>query len=504
MAKTITIDPLTRIEGHLAIEVTVDFVEGVQQVVKAKSSGTMFRGFEIMLQGRDPLDAPHYTQRICGVCPISHGMASCLNLESALGVDIPANGRILRNLVLGANFVMSHILHFYHLAALDYINTEDAIPMAPWIPGYTNPDMVTGPLATTLVEHYVEALAIRRKAHQMAAIFGGKLPCAPSFVPGGCTEVPTEGKIADFKTLLDELQTFIGDAEQGTYIPDVLTVAGEFSDYFSIGVGCGNLLAYGVFDLTDGSKLLKRGRCNSQLALDTVDPDKIAEYVKYSKYTANSGNKNPADGVTQPQVDKTNAYSWLKAPRYDAQVYEVGPLARMVSNYLHGDAITQELVNGVLDAFSAPPSVLFSVLGRHAARALETKLVADAMHAWLDELAVGEPVYAESDIPRDASGIGLTEAPRGALGHWIDIKRRHIDRYQVVTPTNWNASPKDDLDQNGPIEQALIDTPVADIDQPIEVLRVVHSFDPCLACSVHMLRPGKDRPEVIVQTRPSI
>jgi hydrogenase large subunit len=493
---TIVIDPLTRLEGHLKIEVTVD--GGV--VTDAKSSGTMFRGFEIMLQGRNPLDAPHYTQRICGVCPISHGMASCLNLESAFGVTPPDNGRIMRNLVLGANFLMSHILHFYHLAALDYINTSGVIDIAPWVPRYVTPDMVSGDTAATLVGHYVQALAIRRKAHQMAAIFGGKLPCVPSFVPGGCTESVTQDKIDSFRTLLDEQRAFIDE----TYIPDVIAVAQAFSGYFSIGAGCGNLLAYGVFDLTDGTKLLKRGRCNSQLALDTVEPAEIIEYVAHSKYTANSGNRNPADGVTEPDADKPDAYSWLKAPRYDTQVYETGPLARMVSNYLHGDETTQELVNGVLDAFGAPAGVLFSVLGRHAARALEAKLVVDAMDEWLNELVEGEPVYAESNIPMEASGIGLTEAPRGALGHWIDIKRRKISRYQVITPTNWNASPMDDLGQNGPIEQALIGTPVANETQPIEVLRVVHSFDPCLACSVHMLKPGKDKPEVVLQTRPSI
>ena len=212
--RTIKIDPLTRIEGHLAIEVTVGQGKGNQQeVVDAKSSGTMFRGFEMILKGRSPLDAPHYTQRICGVCPISHGMASCLNLESALGVDIPDNGRGLRNLVLGSNFLMSHILHFYHLAALDFINTEDAIPMAPWVPAYVTDDMVTGETATMLVGHYVNALTMRRKAHQMAAIFGGKLPCAPSFVPGGCTEVVTQEKIDAFGALLTELQGFIN----GTY-----------------------------------------------------------------------------------------------------------------------------------------------------------------------------------------------------------------------------------------------------------------------------------------------
>ncbi len=485
MATTIKLDPVTRLEGHLAIEVTVDNVDGggkkKQQVIDAKSSGTMFRGFEMILQGRDPLDAPHYTQRICGVCPISHGMASCLNLESAFGVDVPDNGRIMRNLVLGANFIMSHVLHFYHLAALDYINTEGVIDIAPWVPRYTTPDMVTGDTAATLVNHYVQALAIRRKAHQMAAIFGGKLPCAPSFVPGGCTEVPTSQKIAAFRALLDEQRAFI----DGTYITDVTTVAGAFEQYKEIGRGCGNLLAYGVFvtDPDTSERLLVRGRYTEGEFLP-VYPAQITEYVEYSWYTAGSGNRNPADGVTHPAVHKAGAYSWLKAPRYDNIVHEVGPLARMWVNndYQYG----------------------ISVLDRHAARALEAKKVADAMDGWLDELEPGAPAYQPSETPNKASGIGLTEAPRGALGHWIDISSRKISRYQVVTPTNWNASPMDDDEQKGPIEQALIGTPVADLSQPIEVLRVVHSFDPCLACSVHLLRPGKDEPEAVVQTRPSI
>ena len=498
----ITIDPVTRIEGHLKIEVTVD--GGV--VTDAKSSGTMFRGFEIMLQGRSPLDAPHYTQRICGVCPISHGMASCLNLESSFGITAPDNGRILRNLVLGANFIMSHILHFYHLAALDYINTSGVIDIAPWVPRYETQDMVTGETAAALVGHYVEALAIRRKAHQMGAVFGGKMPCSPSFVPGGCTAVPTQEKIEEFRTLLAEQQSFIDN----TLVPDVLAVAGVFSDYFSIGQGCGNLLAYGVFDLTDGSKLLARGRYTDG-QLQEVDAGAITEHVTHSKYSDNTGG-NPAEGLTVPAPDKASAYSWLKAPRYLVdglpKVHEVGPLARMVSNYLQGDTTTQGLVDGLLGEFNAGIGALFSVLGRHGARALEAKLVADAMDGWLNELVADDPdnypVYTESAIPKRASGIGLTEAPRGALGHWIDIGNFRIKRYQVVSPTNWNASPMDDLGQNGPIEQALIGTPVADLQQPIEVLRVVHSFDPCLACSVHMLRPGRDKPEVVVQTRPSI
>jgi len=505
----ITIDPMTRLEGHLKIEVTV--TDGV--VTDAKSSGTMFRGFENILLGRSPLDAPHLTQRICGVCPISHGMASCLNLEDAFGVTPPANGRIMRNLVLGANYIMSHILHFYHLAALDYINTDGvlggAIDKGPWQPHYVAPDMVTGATAATLVEHYVQALAMRRKAHQMGAIFGGKLPCAPTFVPGGCTAVPTADAVADFRTLLTELRGFI----DGVYIPDVLTVAGAFPAYFGIGVGCGNLLAYGVFDLdnSDQNKLLYRGRYTDGNVAG-VEPTQINEDLKYSRYDDTGSGLNPAYGVTEPDTEKTTAYSWLKAPRYLDKVHEVGPLARMAVNYLSGDQTVVALIDGVLtepqlggsDKNPLPITVLFSVLGRHAARALEAKLVADAMDVWLHELDADQSAYQEVSIPGDASGIGLTEAPRGALGHWIDIRRGDINRYQVVTPTNWNASPKDDLDQNGPIEQALINTPVADLDNPIEVLRVVHSFDPCLACSVHMLRPGKDKPEVVVQTRPSI
>lgn len=487
---TIRIEPVTRLEGHLDIEVEV---EG-GQVVNAKSSGTMFRGFEIILKDRDPRDAPILTQRICGVCPISHAMASTLNLEAAFGVLPPDNGRILRNLVLGANFIMSHILHLYHLAALDYINTEGIVDMSPWMPRYETPDMVTGDIATALVGHYVQALEIRRKAHQMGAIFGAKLPCTSTFVPGGCTEVVTAEKVSDFSALLTELRSFI----DGVYIPDVLTVAGAFSNYFNIGVGCGNLLAYGVFDLnaTGTTKLLTRGRYTDG-AYATVDPAQITEDVQYSWYSSPSG-LNPAAGETEPYLDKPGAYSWLKSPRYLDMVHEVGPLARMFVSYLAGEPTVKQLVDSVLDHFDAPVSALFSVLGRHAARALESKFVADSMAEWLNELEVGAPVYNYSPIPSYATGMGLTEAPRGALGHWIEISDSKISRYQVITPTNWNASPRDDKDRMGPIEQALMGTPVADPDKPIELLRVVHSFDPCLACSVHVIRPGGDAKKFVV------
>jgi len=480
MATTFTVDPLTRIEGHLKIEITVDMVSGRQEVIDAKSSGTMFRGFEKILVDRDPLDAPHITQRICGVCPVSHGMASCKTLEDAFGITLPDNGRILRNLVLGANFIQSHVLHFYHLAALDYINTTGILDIAPWANRYVTADMVTGSVASDLVTNYLTALEIRRKAHQMGAIFGGKLPCCPSFVPGGCTEAVTSEKISAFGTLLGEMLDFI----ENTYIPDVNAVASVFPEYLQIGQGCGNLLAYGVFDLDSSgtSQLLSRGRYTDSTSLGVSASD-ISEDVHHSWYSSASG-LNPSVGETEPNPNKASAYSWIKAPRYDGLVHELGPLARM---WVNGD-----YTNGI------------SVIDRLAARALESQKIAIAMSGWLGELTVGAASYVHQATPVNASGIGLTEAPRGALGHWIDITSSNISRYQVITPTAWNASPRDDSDQMGAIEQALVGTPVNDISKPIEVLRVVHSFDPCLACSVHMLRPDESKAEAVVETRPSI
>ena len=481
MATTITIDPVTRIEGHLEIEVTVDEVESVQQVVEAKSAGTMFRGFEMIMLGRDPRDATQYTQRICGVCPVSHAMASCMNLEDAFGVTPPDNGRILRNLVLGANFIQSHVLHFYHLSVLDYVNTTGLLDASPWIPRYVTADMATGSTASDLVSHYLTALEIRRKAHQMGALFGGKLPCTGSFVVGGCTEVVTAERVADFRTLLTEIRSFIDNV----YVPDAYTLAGLFPSYYSLGTGYGNLLAFGVFNLNASgtSKLFDGGRYTEGTP-GTVDPASIKEWVDYSWYTSACGNQNPANGVTEPDADKIGAYSWMKAPRYLDKPHELGPLARM---WING-----EYTNGV------------SALDRIVARALETKKIADAMDGWLNELTPGNPVYQASSIPTTASGMGLTEAPRGALGHWIDIDTLVVSRYQVVTPTNWNASPKDSFNQPGPIESALVGVPVADMSQPVEVLRVVHSFDPCLACAVHMVRPDDRSGGSRVMIRPGI
>jgi hydrogenase large subunit len=472
---------VTRIEGHMKVEVVVDTVGGVQKVTSAKSSGTMFRGFEAMLAGRDPRDAVHLTQRICGVCPVSHGVASSKTLESAMAVTVTANARLLRNLILGSNFVQSHILHFYHLAALDYINTTGILDMAPWSVRYVTSDMVGGTTATNLVTHYVQALAIRRKAHQMGAIFGGKLPCAPSILMGGVTELTTTSNIAAFRALLTELRTFINTV----YLPDVTAVAGIFPAYYQLGKGCGNLLAYGVFDTNaTGGKLLKAGRLMGGVA-GAFTAASIDEDVKYAYYSSPS-NLNPASGQTAVQVDKPGAYSYIKAPRYAGAVYEVGPLARMKVN---GD-----YTGGI------------SVMDRIAARAYEAKKVADAMDGWLTQLTVGGSNMVNKQIASTTAGIGigLTEAPRGALGHWASISGGKISKYQIITPTAWNASPMDDTGKAGPIEQALVGIPVKDAAQPIEVLRVIHSFDPCLSCSVHMVRPGRREPEAVIPVQTGV
>lgn len=467
MATTIKVGPLTRIEGHLDIEVAVES----GRVVSAKSSGTMFRGFELILNGRDPRDAPQLTQRICGVCPTSHGMAASLVLEAAFGLTPADNGRIVRNLLLGADFLMSHVMHFYQLALLDYVNTAGILDLPPWQGGYVGSDMLTGGGASTLVGHYVEALAFRRQAHQLGAIFGGRFPFPMVFVPGGASGYVTASRISDFSALLKQITTFIS----GTYLNDVETIAAAFPAYSTIGRGCGNLLAFGVFDLNAAgtSKLLSRGRYTDG-KIQTVDTTKIAEYTKYSHYSNSSSKRTPAQGTTVPQYGKAGAYSWIKAPRYLQKVHEVGPLARM---WVNGD-----YSRGI------------SVIDRLRARALETKKIALAMADWVHQLQPSQPIQNKRATPGTATGLGLTEAPRGALGHWLRIASSKVSSYQIVTPTAWNASPMDDLGQAGAIEQALIGTPVADAGNPIELLRVVHSFDPCLACSVHLLRRSGNRP----------
>jgi len=468
MPTVVSVDPVTRLEGHLKIEVTVDYVNGVQQVVNAHAVGTMFRGLESILTNRNPQDAPDITQRICGVCPVSHGMASSMTLDKAANITVPENARIMRNLVLGSNFVQSHILHFYHLALQDFV---EGPAMAPWQPSWHVDKRISGSDSQALVTHYVTALDMRRKAHEMGALFGGRLPHPPAFVPGGFTTTPRPERVTKFKAYIAELISFIDN----TYLPDVALLEGYYgADYSQIGRGAGNLLAYGVFDLDQNgqTKLLKSGRAvNGTTAVQMLDVNAITEHVTYSWYDDRTNNLKPSAGATAPQYPKNSAYSWLKAPRYNGAPYEAGPLARMWVNgdYQYG----------------------ISVMDRHHARAWEAQKVAYALREWVAQLNTGGAVYRRYTTPGTATAFGLTEAPRGALGHWLRIANGKIANYQVVTPTCWNASPRDGSGKRGPIEEALIGTPVLDVTQPIEVLRVIHSFDPCLSCAVHVMRPAE-------------
>jgi hydrogenase large subunit len=481
------VDPVTRIEGHMKVQVTIDTVGGQQQVIDARCTGTLFRGFESILKGRDPKDAPYLTERICGVCPVSHGMAANLALENAAGMVVPANARILRNLVLGANFLQSHILHFYLLSALDYIKPPASAPFTPtW-----DVDMHAHSSLQQISNNFVKAITMRRKAHEMGAIFGGRLPSPPAFQAGGFTTKPTSTLIKSFTAYLNELISFINDC----YVPDAQILRAIYPDYSKIGRGFGNFLAYGVFDLDDSynpNKLLKRGfvLSTNPSRVRTISTSRITEHVAYSWYSDSTNNLNPANGstVTVDPAAKSNAYSWLKAPRYNGASVECGPLARM---WVNGD-----YRGGV------------SVMDRHMARALEAQKIAYAMMDWLKQLAVGGSTYTQYTAPYGMSGIGLTEAPRGALGHWVSTTAATaptapaggpaIANYQVITPTCWNASPKDSNGTHGPIEQALIGTTIYDPSRPIEVLRVIHSFDPCLSCAVHVMRP-EGEPVVVAE-----
>ncbi len=508
MTKTLTIDPMTRIEGHLKIKAEVEN----NVVTKAYSAGEMFRGFEIILKNRNPMDAPMLTQRICGVCPQAHGQASILALDDAFDVSPPSNGRLIRNLLLGANFLQSHILHFYHLTALDYVDITAVLQYkgddpklarirnwvqkdiddgfafagAPFLPRYEGDYIEDADLNIHAIANYVKALEIRRKAHEMLSIFGGKMPHCMTIFAGGVSQRPTVDNIYAFQTRLNEIIEFIDHY----YVPDVLTIAKAYPDYFHIGKGVGNYFSYGGMYLNDEqTETLFPSGVYIDRELDEFKHEYITEHLKHSKYNDDSTGSAPFDGKTIPAPDKTKAYSFLKAPRYNDNVMECGPLARTFIAYAqNSNQDVSSLVNYTLNELKLSVEDLNSTMGRHAARAIEAKIVSGKMLKWLNEIEPGKPIHNEFDIPKEASGKGLTAAPRGELGHWISIKNKKIDNYQAIVPTTWNGSPRDDNGNPGPFEQALVNTPVADLDNPIEVGRVIRSFDPCLACSIHVIR----------------
>ena len=504
--KKIVIHPITRIEGHLKVEATVE--NGI--VKDANMSGTMFRGIEIMLRGRDPRDAVLITQRICGVCPEPHAAASVYAVDDYAGLtdSIPDNGILLRNLILGTRSVCDHILHFYILSGLDFVDPakvldyngddKDLNTLKQFLQnGYSKPFLPRDDIdyrlddATTqvVVGHYIKALEIYRKAQEAATLFGGKWPHDAAIVAGGVTEQPTADRMVEFIWRLEEIADFV----ENIYIPDVLAVAKLYSDYLEMGKGCRNLLAYDAFRIkSNGSysdTLFKGGLITDTDKYSEIDIKKVTEDVAHSWFK-DGDPLYPGEGETDPEPGKAEGYSWSKSPRYNGEVYEVGPLASVLSTYLgKKDPLFTELVDGALSELGGTVEHLYSVAGRHLTRALSAKIIAGQLLGWAQDIKIGEPTTAEYDPPKDGQGVGLVAAPRGALGHWLNVKDGRISNYQVITPTAWNASPKDSKGQPGPYEQALIGLKVSDSQAPIEILRTIRSFDPCTACAVHLVTP---------------
>ena len=501
----VTIDPLTRIEGHLAVKIDVED----NRVTDAWSAGEMFRGFELIMRGRDPMDAQQITQRICGLCPVSHGMAAIYAQDQAYGIEIPGNGWRLRNLVQAGNYIQDHIAHFYLLSAPDFVDLErlatydgddsrllmmrnwilnqqqsrTLVHAAPFLPRYDASYISDPEDADPFLRHYVEAFEMRATAHKMTALIAGKQPHTPALVPGGITLRPDIKLMTAYAAMLDSLRRFIDSA----MLPDVQRIATHFPELFAQGEGYGDYLVFGAFtdEQTAGGRFLPASTLiDGRLA--PVDLDAITEDLRFSWFDSQS-HVPPLQGDLSAAPAKSGAYSWIKAPRYHGRPMEVGPHARLVVGYRLGHPEIKALVDDFMDRTGMRLHHFNSTLGRHVARVLETKLIADRAVQWLRGVdpAPGSRVCADFRIPAEAVGVGLTEAPRGALGHWMEIRGHKVHRYECVVPTTWNCSPRDDNGLRGPMEQALVGTTIADPGQPVEATRIVRSFDPCLACAVH-------------------
>jgi hydrogenase large subunit len=555
MAQKITIDPITRIEGHLRIDVEVDG----GAVTNAWSSGQMFRGLEIILQGRDPRDAWHFVQRICGVCTTVHALASVRAVEDALKLQIPLNAQLIRNLVQGIHCLHDHIVHFYALSALDWVDVVSALDADPvatqkladslsnW-PGNSSNRFAAvkaklkalvesgqlGPFANAYwghsamklppeanlmaVSHYLEALDYQRKATQALGIISGKNPHIQNLSVGGVTAAINPDNEATLnmerlfrvKRLVEEVRGFINNV----YLVDLAAVGALYADWLPYGPGVTNYLASPdmpldaaatKFDLPGGT--IMDGDLSSVTSFSNLsDPsfkDNVQESIARAWYDGD-WQKHPWEEETAPKAgdfDGDGRYSWLKAPRFSGKPMQVGPLAQMLVGYAQGHEKIVNGVNGALDLVSkiagtkVGPDALFGTLGRHAARAVRCSLMADlTLKHWdmlVDNIGSGDlEIFNPPTFPKgEQKGVGVHEAPRGLLSHWIVIQDGKIKNYQCVVPSTWNAGPRDAQDQLGPYEASLVGNPIADPERPLEVLRTIHSFDPCIACAVHMLDP---------------
>jgi hydrogenase large subunit len=579
----IVVDPVTRIEGHLRVEVNLDENNVIRNAV---STGSMWRGLEVILKGRDPRDAWAFTERICGVCTGTHALASVRTVEDAIGIEIPDNANIIRNLMQLNLYVHDHLVHFYHLHALDWVDVVSALSADPkatselaqsissWplsSPGYFrdlqhrlkkfvesgqlglfkngywgHPGYRLPPEANLMaVAHYLEALDFQKEIIKIHAVFGGKNP-HPNWLVGGVPcpiNVNETGAVGAInmerlnlvRRIIDRSLEFI----QQVYIPDLVAIAGFYKDWlYGGGISSQSLMSYGEFpdianDYSNKSLLMPRGAIiNGNLAeiheVDLKQREEIQEYVTHSwyRYADESRGLHPLDGITEPNfqlgpgtkgsrtkieaVDESAKYSWIKAPRWKGHAMEVGPLARYVIGYAAGKPEFKEPVDKLLSDLGAPLSALFSTLGRTAARGLEAEWAAREQSRQFDKLMAnikaGNTATANVSLwepkswPAMCEGAGFAEAPRGALGHWIRIEGGKIETYQCIVPTTWNGSPRDPAGNIGAFEAALLDTPMQVPDQPLEILRTLHSFDPCLACATHVM--SKDGEELTrVQVR---
>lgn len=503
--KKIVIHPITRIEGHLKVEATID--NG--KVIDANIGGTLFRGIEILLKGRDPRDAVMISQRICGVCSEPHAIASVSALEDCMNLQdkIPENGILLRNIIQGTRTVIDHILHFYILSGLDYVDPSKVLDyegkdanlstLKSYLEqGYSRPFLPRDEIdyrldsknTVEVAGHYLKALDIYKKAQEAATIFGGKWPHDCAIVGGGVSEKVTSDKISSYLWRLKEIEDFV----KNYYLQDVMAVARAYNDYLEIGQGCQKVLAYGGYRIKSNGIyndfLLGRGLVEDINKYGSLEIESITEDMAHSYYSNESQPLNPKEGITNPQAVKDKAYSWIKSPRYKGKVYEVGPLAAVLVTYLgKGNQLLKELVDSSLSEIGGKISNLYSVMGRHLTRAIMANILCNYLKTWAEGLKIGEPTTSLYTPTLEGQGIGLTEAPRGALGHWLKVEEERILNYQVITPTAWNASPKDKNNNPGPIEQALIGINIKESPSPIEILRVIRSFDPCTACAVHMV-----------------
>lgn len=478
----IAIDPLTRVEGHLKIEVEVK--DG--KVVDARCYGGMFRGFEQILRGRDPRDSSQIVQRICGVCPTSHCTASVLAQDEAFGLKVTTNGRITRNLIFGANYLQSHILHFYHLAALDYVKGPD---VAPFVPRYKNADLLTDRVKdpakaeavnTYGLNQYLKALEMRRICHEMVALFGGRMPHVQGIVAGGASEIPTAEKVAEYAARFKEVQKFVEEE----YLPLIYQLGAVYPDLFETGIGWKNVISFGAFPENDEStKFLSRPGAYIDGKDEKLDPKLIKEFVGHSFFDQSKpGGLGYDEGETNPNPDKAGAYSFVKSPRYMDKPCEVGPLARMwVENpelSPVGQKMLKDLYKIEAKVFRDLGDKAFSIMGRHVARAEETWRTGTAIARWLKEVRPGAETYVKAEVPEAGEGLGLTEAPRGSLLHYLKVKDQKIEKYEILAATLWNCNPMDDMGQRGPVEQALIGVPVPDVKNPVNVGRLVRAYDP--------------------------